>query len=383
MSTIATARLTIAGQAVVVNTPVVNRFADPIKGDQQVPVAAVPGIVIGLESVMQYIRAGVPVERIVRVQIQSAYTHEAKVTVKLELPKGLVADSIERQRTLGPGGNAVLQFRLRGTLPEGRTQLVAIAFHEGTFSTSGYSTIAYDHITPMRLYGASGMYLSAVKVALPPRARVGYIRGVGDAGLEALEQLDIPVEEIVLAALAGTNLSRFTSVVVGPRAYESSDVLVRGNARLLDYARAGGTLVVQYGAQNMNQFPQLLPYPLQWAPRAERVTMEDAPVRLLQPTHPLLTTPNRIGVADWAGWVQERATYMPSTIDRRYTSLLAMNDPDEPENRGALLTAPVGKGRYVYVTLALFRQLPNGVPGAARILANLVGGGTGGAGPRM
>jgi hypothetical protein len=118
----------------------------------------------------------------------------------------------------------------------------------------------------------------------------------------------------------------------------------------------------------------VLPYPLQWAPRAVRVTMEDAPVTVLRPAHPLLTTPNRIGASDWAGWVQERSTYMPSVIDKRYTPLLRMNDPDEPANDGALLVAPVGKGRYVYVTLALFRQLPAGVPGAARLLANLVSG---------
>jgi hypothetical protein len=102
--------------------------------------------------------------------------------------------------------------------------------------------------------------------------------------------------------------------------------------------------------------------------------MEDAPVTVLQPAHPLLTSPNRIGAADWADWAQERATYMPSVIDRRYTPLLRMNDPDESANDGALLTAPVGRGRYVYVTLALFRQWSAGVPGAARLLANLVAG---------
>ena len=102
--------------------------------------------------------------------------------------------------------------------------------------------------------------------------------------------------------------------------------------------------------------------------------METAPVKVLQPTSPLLTTPNRIGDDDWKDWVQERATYMPSTIDSHYTPLLAMNDPGEPENRGALLVTPLGKGQYVYVTLALFRQLPAGVPGAARILLNLING---------
>jgi LmbE family N-acetylglucosaminyl deacetylase len=373
-ATLVEARLEIAGQAVSVTAPVVYRYADPIKGDQQVPVSAVPGITVNLASAMEYIRAGVPVERLVPVRLQSSYPHEAKVTVRLELPEGLKADSTERERTLGPDGSAMVTFRVRGVVKEGQLQLVALALHDGAMSTNGSYLISYDHIAPMRLYGGSGMYLSAVKVALPPRARVGYIKGVGDTGLEALEQLDIAVEKIEPAMLGSTDLSRFTTIVVGPRAYESSDVLVRQNPRLLDYANRGGTLVVQYGAQNMNALSSVLPYPLQWAPRAARVTMEDAPVTVLRPTHPLLTTPNRIGASDWAGWVQERSTYMPSVIDKRYTSLLRMNDPEEPANDGALLVAPVGKGRYVYVTLALFRQLPAGVPGAARLLANLVSG---------
>jgi len=368
---LAYADLTIAGVPVTVTVPVVNRFADPIRGDQQVPVAAVPGITIGLENVVEYIRAGVPVDREFRVAIQSAYPEEARVIVQLLLPKGLVADSVERTRTLGPGARATVVFRLRGTLAPGRHQLGAMALHEGSMSTSGYYTIAYDHITTQRLYGVSGMYLSAVNVKIPTRALVGYVKGSGDLGLEALKQLDIAVEPIEPAMLGTTNLARFTAIVLGPRAYESSEELVRQNPRLLQYANNGGTLVVQYGAQNMNNF-KVTPYPLQWAPRAARVTMENAPVKVLQPTHPLLTTPNRIGAPDWADWVQERATYVPSVIDKRYTSLLAMNDPDEPEQQGALLVAPVGKGRYVYVTLALFRQLPNGVPGAARILANLI-----------
>jgi hypothetical protein len=323
---------------------------------------------------MEYIRAGVPVVRDVPVRLESAYDHEAKVTVKLDNSAGLTPDSSEKTVTLAPRGTAVVTFRLRGTVKPGRQQIVAMAFHDGTMSSSGYYTVDYEHISPMRLYGGSGMYLSAVDVKLPPRARVGYIAGLADHGADALEQLDIAVERIDPNALSSMDLSRFTSIMVGPRAYEGSEALVRNNGRLLDYAKAGGTLVVQYGAQNMNNFSKVLPYPLQWAPRAERVTDENAPVKLLAPTNALLGAPNKLTTADWADWVQERATYMPSTIDPRYTSVLGMNDPNEPENKGALLVAPVGKGKYVYVTLALFRQLPNGVPGAARLLANLIAG---------
>ena len=374
-ATMVQAQLTIAGEEVTLNEPVVYRFADPIKGDQQVPVSAVPGITVNLGSTMEYIRAGVPVERIVPVRIQSSYPHDTKVSVKLELPEGLKADSVERTRTLGPDGVMILTFRVRGVVKEDRLELIALALHDGAMSTRSVFNIQYDHITPMRLYGGSGMYLSAVVVKLPPRARVGYVKGVGDTGLEALEQLDIAVEKIEPSMITSTDLSRFTSIVVGPRAYEASDALVRNNGRLLDYANKGGTLVVQYGAQDMNRFPSVLPYPMQWTRPAARVTMEQAPVTVLQPAHPLLIGPNRIGAADWADWAQERATYMPSTFDKRYTPLLAMNDPNEPVQQGGVLVAPLGKGRYVYVTLALFRQLPNGVPGAARILANLVAGG--------
>ncbi len=365
------AYLSIGGEAVSVTAPVVNRFADPIKGDQQVPVAAVPGITIGLENVIEYMRAGVPVERDFRVRIESAYDSVSEVRVKLDLPKGLVADSIQRTRVLPALGSTVVTFKLHGIVAVGRLIVGAFAYHDSVAATTGYYTINYPHIDPQRLYGTSGMYLSAVTAKIPPRAHVGYIVGVGDHGLEALQQLDVAAEKLEPSSLGSTDLSRFTAIVVGPRAYEASEELVRQNPRLLEYANRGGTLIVQYGAQDMSRF-KVTPYPLQWTRPAARVTMEQAAVKVLQPTSPLLNTPNKIGESDWTDWVQERATYMPSTIDSHYSPLLSMNDPDEPENRGALLLAPVGKGKYVYVTLALFRQLPAGVPGAARMLLNLI-----------
>jgi hypothetical protein len=236
----------------------------------------------------------------------------------------------------------------------------------------GYGTVAYDHIAPQRLYARAVMTLSAVSVALPARARVGYVLGTADGGAAALRELDIPVELLDPATLGTADLSPYTTIVVGPRAYESVPAVAAAAPRLLAWVARGGSLVLQYGAQDMGRFPAAVPHPLQWTRPAARVTQEEAPVSLLAPGHPLLTTPNRLGASDWDGWVQERATYMPSTIDPRYTALLAMQDPGEAPQRGALLTAPVGRGRFTYVTLALFRQLPAGVPGAARLLANLV-----------
>ena len=369
---VANVRLEIAGVLVDTKTPVVNRFSDPVKGEQVVAAIGVPGISIGLDRGLEYIRAGVPVVRRVKVNIESAYTSAESVFVSLQLPAGLTADSATRVRLLTQGAPATtVVFTVRGTLAEGKWPMFAFAQHDANMANIGHRIVAFDHISPQRMYAASSMWLQAVPVTLPRAVKVAYIPGVGDAGLEALQQLDVVVERIEPTAVATTDFSRFTTVVVGPRAYASNDALVENNARLLDFTKKGGTMVVQYGQAEMMR-PGIMPYPIQLARTAERVTLEEAPVTILAPKSPMLNSPNKIGAKDWEGWVQERATYMPSTFDKNYSPVLQMNDPDEPPNKSGLLVASYGRGTYVYVTLALFRQLPNGVPGAARILLNLI-----------
>jgi hypothetical protein len=214
--------------------------------------------------------------------------------------------------------------------------------------------------------------LEAVDVRLPPRLNVAYVPGVGDNVAPMLQQLGVPLTLLDPAQLAGADLSRFTTIVVGPRAYEASEALRANNSRLLDWVQRGGTMVVQYGQYEMMQ-PGMTPYPVTINRPHDRVTDETAPVRTLLPGNSLLTTPNRIAPADFEGWVQERALYMPRTFANQYRPLFSMNDPGEQANNGALLVAAYGRGTYVYTTLSLFRQLPAGVPGAARLFANLLG----------
>ena len=167
------------------------------------------------------------------------------------------------------------------------------------------------------------------------------------------------------------DLSHFDAILVGSRAYESDPELPKANGRLLAYARAGGLVIVQY-----QQYPfvegKFSPYPLEIARPHDRVTDETAKVTLLEPNHSIFHNPNAISDADWQGWVQERGLYFAHTWDKEFTPLLSMADPGGPEQRGGLLVAPVGKGRYVYTGLAFFRELPAGVPGAYRLLANLL-----------
>src|SRR6185437_1420300 len=167
-------------------------------------------------------------------------------------------------------------------------------------------------------------------------------------------------------------LSSFSTIVIGPRAYEAHKSLVANNALIMQFAKNGGTVVTQYG-QFPYQQPGILPYPITLArPAADRVTDENAQVRVLDPGSPLLSTPNKIVDADFANWVQERTSYMPRTFDKAYHTVFSMNDKDEPPNDAAVLVAPLGKGTYVYTTFVFFRELPAGNPGAARLFINLL-----------
>jgi hypothetical protein len=372
--------------------PLVYRFADPIKGEIQRPVAVVPAISVTVDQPVQYVPANRAIDRVIRVVLRSASNHARTARVSLLLPAGLTTDSTARtiglpdyagnfgsepaQKGLGrpvagQSPERTVEFRVRGTLPEGLHTIAVVAESEGAKFTNGYTLIDYEHIRPQRLYREATIGLRAVNVAVAPGRLVAYIPGVGDNVAPMLQQLGVALTVVEPDRLGTADLSKFTTIVVGPRAYESSPALVANNPRLLDFARAGGTLLVQYGQFEMAN-PAMMPYPITHSRPADRVTEEDAPVRVLDPASPLLNAPNKIGPKDFEGWVQERSLYMPRTHDARYTALLSMNDTGEPANDGAILVAPLGKGTYVYTTLSLFRQLPAGHPGAARLFLNLL-----------
>lgn len=351
--------------------PVVYRYADPARGERRPPVAAVPAISILFESQVEYARAGVALDRQYTLRVRSDWSAPRSVTVELTLPQGLTTDSLVRHVALEAFASTTLRFRVRGRLPAGRHPISAIASSAGLEHRVGWVPITYAHIRPLRYYRKAIVQVEAVEASLPRNPDVAYIRGVGDNVAPMLHELGLGVTVVAPELLESMDLSRFGAVVVGPRAFAASPALVTYAGRLQDYARRGGTVVVQYGQQEM-QAPGILPYPITLNRTAERVTDEKAPVTVLNPRSRLLTFPNRITATDFERWVQERATYMPTTADPHWSRLLEMHDPGEPPNQNAVLVTPVGKGAYVYTTLALFRQLPAGVPGGARLFLNLL-----------
>jgi hypothetical protein len=188
----------------------------------------------------------------------------------------------------------------------------------------------------------------------------------------ALAQLGAEVHLLGAEDLAWGDLSGFDAIVTGVRAYERREDLRANNHRVIDYASRGGTVVVQYNKFEFNR-SQFGPFPAKVS--SNRVTDEHAPVTVLVPDHPAFTAPNRIGPDAWAGWVQERGLYFLGERDPRYVDLVELADPfplNPGPKRGALVEATVGKGRWIYVGLGLWRQLPAGTAGAYQLLANLV-----------
>lgn len=370
------ATLTIAGVTTTVfGGELLYRVADPVLGEQNRPVGGVPPITLSLDRGLEFVRADQPIDRRVRLTIRSHTGRARELTLKYLLPRGVRVEDGPATVTLAAGEVREIFVRLRGTLPAGRHEFGIGAASEGTTYTEGMWLIEYPHIRPQRLYRSSAMYLQAVPVTVPKSLVVAYVTGVSDAVAPALRQLDIPTTVLEPSELPLLDLSRYTTVVIGPRAYGASAELRAFNPRLLEWVRGGGTLVVQYGQYEMAA-PGTMPFPITLGRPAARVTIEEAPVRVADPAARVLSWPNPITATDWAGWVQERALYMPTGVDPRYDTPLAMNDPEEPENSGALLTATLGQGRYIYTTLSLFRQVPAGVPGSVRLLVNLLAAGT-------
>jgi hypothetical protein len=351
--------------------PVSYRFLDAVRGDIQRPIAVTPRLSVTLDHRRELTRAHTQLERFFNVTLRSAVTRAMPVTVSLNLPSGLSADSASRTVTLDSAGTRTISFRVRGRLNPGTHTVSASATADGATYSAGYVPIEYEHISPQRMYGPARTTLSAIDLRVPNNTQIGYIQGVGDNVAPSLEQLGIPVTIIDPRTIPAIELTKFSAVVVGPRAYEAHRELVDNNNYLLAYVERGGTLVVQYGQYEMMR-PGIMPYSIAISRPHDRVTEEVAPIRILDTRASAFNRPNEISAADFSGWVQERGLYMPRTFDERYHPLLELNDPGAPPNRGGIIVAPYGKGLYVYTTLAFFRQLPAGVPGAARLFVNLL-----------
>jgi hypothetical protein len=268
-----------------------------------------------------------------------------------------------------------MRLPLRGAPVEGRHEVGVLGIAPPDTFASGFRIAQYSYLPPVYLFRDAIVRIQAVDIEIPSKLTVAYVRGVGEDGDAALKQLGIPTYPFNNEGLLRFDLDGISTVVIGPDAFRADPGLLGQIPRLMDFARKGGTVVVMNNTMAATQ-PGVLPFPVAFGrPVVDRVMMEDAPVTALDQRARLLTWPNVIRDDDWAKWVGERANSVPTTVDPRYATVVEMHDPGEKENRNAILVATVGKGRFVYTSLNFSQQIASGVPGAMRLLVNLLSAG--------
>ena len=372
---VAVFELRISGAPIRIVKEIVYRVRDQAKGEVRLPIRALPEIEVVLtpEMILWPARSERPREIEVLVRSNSLGPVDGVLEILEEKGSWIDLPAVEFH-IAEPGGQQVLKIDVvapAGT-SRGRFDLTAVAkTSEGRRFQSAYPVVSYSHIRPMTLPVPASVGIQMLDLEFPEVARIGYIRGASDRVPEVLLEIGLPVELLSASDLRVADLSGFDAIVIGSRAYESDPVLPEVNHRLLGYVEEGGLLIVQY---QQYQFVRgsFSPLTLEIDRPHGRVTDETAAIEVLAPEHSVFRFPNQISSEDWLGWVQERGLYFASSWDPAFSSLLSLHDEGQPVERGALLVANVGDGIYVYTGLSFFRQLPAGVPGAIRLLVNLL-----------
>ena len=359
-----------------IEEPVQQRYPGTWVGtEKQDRVAVLPKISLALSPKVIVVPIGSSNrKRTASVAVLYKGTKEATGNLRLQVPNGWsVSPASAPIRFQREDEAATLKFELEPpeSLTPGTYEVEAVATLDGSDYREGFRRIAYHHIQTRYLFRPARAVIQVLDVRVAP-VRVGYIMGVGDEVAEAVRQLGADLVMLEENDLAEGDLSQFDVIITGIRAYFNRTDLRAYNERLLDYVESGVTMVVLYNRQEWDD-AQWGPYPSKYS--RSRISVEEAPVNILEPAHPLFNFPNRITEADWKGWIQERGTYFLGERDERYRDLLTSEDPWEYNagaKRGMLVEAQYGSGRWIYVGLTLFRQLPAGVPDAYKFFANLL-----------
>jgi LmbE family N-acetylglucosaminyl deacetylase len=365
----AAVELELDGEPMVLETPVVHVWQDRVHGERERPVLIVPPATVTPTRAAVMFPNDRPATVTLRVR---AGGEDTQGRVFLDLPDGWRATPTDQQVKLAqPGDETTLSFVVtppRGAQGGEARPVIEVAGERWSWRED---VIDYPHVPMQVVLQPAKLRLSPVQLS-PPRGRIGFVEGSGDTLALDLQHIGASVEVLDDAAILQGDLDRFAAIVLGVRAHNTRDVLRTAHERLMKYVERGGTLLVQYVTRSSLSPLEapIGPFPLEIG--RGRVTDEAAVVTLLEPDHAVLRTPHRLTSADFDGWVQERGLYFGERWDERYRPLLELADPDEPVQRGALLVARHGRGRYIYTGLSLFRQLPAGVPGAYRLLLNLL-----------
>jgi LmbE family N-acetylglucosaminyl deacetylase len=363
-------RILINDTPIELNQPLIYKFTDPARGEIYEPLVVGPPVTATINESAYVFNNNE--EKTITVTLKSLKANtNAIITPKVPegwqvSPKQVLAkfdDKAEERST---------EFKVTpgGTVSGGTISLNINV--DGINYNKGYHQINYAHIPVQTLFPFAEARLEKVELKFAGK-RIGYIPGAGDLIPESLREIGYEVTILNTNLVLHSDLSRFDAIVTGLRLYNINDQVGAMQPRLMDYVKNGGTLLVQYNVNGPLKINNLGPYPFKLS--RDRVTEENAAVNFIHPESRLLNFPNKITKKDFEGWVQERSIYSATDMDPKYTALLSMNDQGEQPQNGSLFVADYGKGKYIYTGLVFYRELPAGVPGAYRLIVNLLSAG--------
>ena len=347
--------------------PLVHKWNDPVQGEQYRPFVITPPVFVNLSEPI-YVFASEK-EKELEIVIKAG-KKDIMGRLSLAVPKGWEIVNGKQSFSLKEKGEEVrLKVRLKAGANAENGVIKAGANIAGTSYHQSLVTIAYDHLPTQTYFPNAAARL--INVNLEKRGtNVGYIHGAGDVVPEALTNMGYQVDVLEEDDISAERLEKYSTVVLGIRALNTNERIGFIMPTLFEYVYGGGSLVIQYNTRHRVKTDKFSPYPMKLS--RDRVTEEDAKVTFLLPDHPILNTPNKITNADFDGWVQERGLYFPNEWDEKYAAILSWHDVGEDAKEGSLLAAEYGKGHFIYTGISFFRELPAGVPGAYRLLANII-----------
>ncbi|HEY0679329.1 MAG TPA: PIG-L family deacetylase [Chitinophagaceae bacterium] len=357
--------LNIEGQDIVFTRPVRHKFTDPVKGELYQPLTVLPKVTGRFEPDVVLLNTNSP-------KSFDAVTRKQNRNMPGFKPGIVNTDDVNVK--LLPGSNGVYSFEAKRKNTNTKVTSARLVFENNgkVEEAKELRTVSYDHIPRLDYFNTPEVKLVVTDIKTAGK-RVGYIEGAGDRVPEALLQMGYEVVILKEKDITPAGLIPFDAVITGIRAYNVQDFLADKYEVLMDYVVHGGNLIVQYNTNNFAgplRNTRIGPYPFTIS--RNRVTDEKSKVSFLKPDHQVLNFPNKITENDFNNWVQERGIYFAEQLDPKYETILSMNDPAEPEQTGSLIITDHGRGKFVYTGLVFFRQLPAGVPGAYRLLANII-----------
>jgi len=362
-----TISLDIGGATIPYHVPMRYQSGDPVKGEAHQPFEILPEVFVGTASENVIFKPNEKKDITVHVK---AGKDNVTGNVGFDVPKGWVCDEPMKNFKLAKKDEVKeITFSIQAPNNQSSASISFVATTESGKYHQDLYVLDYDHIQRQLILQTNKVELLSLDLGIVSN-KVGYIMGAGDKVPESLEAVGYEVDLLENSQINWATLKQYPSIIVGIRAYNTIEEMSYLHGELMNYVENGGTLIVQYNTSHRLKSDEIGPYPIELG--RQRVSEEDAPVRITNPDHPLLNNPNDITQKDFDNWVQERGLYFAKEWDEKYETIISSHDTDADELHSAILATKYGSGYFIYTSLSFFRELPAGVPGAYKLFVNMI-----------